>query len=92
MENIFLTNSTESKSEFTKIIDQTANAIADSFCDDKAYSGPTPQELQKIIHQETILPQKGLGWEKTLELTKQKILPNLLRTSSTMLREKLKEF
>ena len=82
MENIFLTNSTESKSEFTKIIGQTANAIADSFCDDKAYSGPTPQELQKIIHQKTILPQKGLGWKKTLELTKQKILPNLLRTSS----------
>lgn len=83
MENIFLTDSEKSKKEFLQIINQTAKAITDSFTDDKAYSGPTPQELQKLIHQDSILPEKGLGWENTLSLTKEKILPNLLRTSST---------
>ncbi len=83
MENIFLTDSEESKKEFLQIINQTAKAITDSICDSKAYSGPTPQELQNLVHQQTILPETGLGWEQTLSLTKQKILPNLLRTSST---------
>ena len=83
MQNIFLTNEQNSKDEYKKIIEETVQAILETFSTDSAYSGPTPQELQKIVRQDSILPEKGLGWQKTLELTKNKILPNLLRTSST---------
>ena len=83
MKNLFLTNSEETKSEYKEIMNQTVNAVADAFDSSTAYSGPTPQELQELIHSETILPEKGLGWNKVLEMTKEKILPNLLKTSST---------
>ena len=83
MQNIFLTNEQNSKDEYKKIIEETVQAILETFSTDSAYSGPTPQELQKIVQQDSILPEKGLGWQKTLELTKTKILPNLLKTSST---------
>lgn len=83
MKNLFLTNSEETKSEYKEIMNQTVNAVADAFDSSTAYSGPTPQELQALIKNETILPEQGLGWQKVLEMTKEKILPNLLRTSST---------
>ena len=83
MENIFLTNKESDKELYQKIISQTSEAILNTFDSDKAYSGPTPEELKSIIHQASILPEKGLGWEKALELTKEKILPNLLKPSST---------
>ncbi len=83
MENIFLTNEEPSKNEFLKMIGETANAICDAYNSPSAYSGPTPQELKEIVKSDTILPETGLGWEKVLSLTKEKILPNLLRTSST---------
>lgn len=83
MKNLFLTNDSDSKEEYKKIMNETVEAVAEAFTDSKAYSGPTPQELQQLIHQDSILPQKGLGWQTVLNLTKEKILPNLLRTSST---------
>lgn len=83
MKNLFLTNSEETKTEYKQIMNQTVQAVADSFNAFTAYSGPTPQELQALIKSETILPEQGLGWQKVLEMTKEKILPNLLRTSST---------
>ena len=79
----FLTNIQSDKDEYKKIIGEVTSSIADTFADESAYAGPTPEELKKIIHQDSILPEKGIGWEKTLGLTKEKILPNLLRTSST---------
>lgn len=83
MNNIFLTESESSKEEYKKIMKQTVDAVAEAFCDSKAYSGPTPQELKALVKEETILPEKGLGWEEVLTQTKNLILPNLLRTSST---------
>lgn len=82
MENILLSNDKKSKDEYKKIMTQTIDAIADSFDSEKAYSGPKPEELKKLVHQNTILPEHGLGWDETFRLTKEKILPNLLRPSS----------
>ena len=79
----FLTHNTCDKSEYKKIIKETTDAIADAFADERAYSGPTPDELKAIVQQDSILPETGLGWEKTFALTKEKVLPNLLRTPST---------
>ena len=65
------------------MISETAKAVSEAFCDDKAYSGPTPQELHDIIHQDSILPEQGLGWKAVFDRIKTQVLPNLLRTSST---------
>lgn len=83
MNSIFLTHNQNDKSEYTKITEEVGAAIANAFVDETAYSGPTPDELKKIVHQDSILPEKGLGWEKVFNLTKEKILPNLLRPTST---------
>ena len=82
MENILLSDSESSKEEYKKIMSQTVEAITASFDSDKAYTGPEPFDLKKIVKEDTILPEKGLGWEKTFSLTKEKILPNLLHPSS----------
>lgn len=83
MKNILLSDSEESISEYKKVMAQTVDAIADAFDSDKAYSGIEPQELKRILHQEELLPSHGIGWDATLKIAKEKILPNLLRPSST---------
>ena len=83
MEELFLTCEDKNKDLYNKIINETSKAISDAFIDEHAYSGPTPDELKNIVKQESILPEHGLGWDKVFELTKEKVLPNLLRTPST---------
>lgn len=83
MEELFLTCEDKNKDLYNKIIYETSKAISDAFIDEHAYSGPTPDELKNIVKQESILPEHGLGWDKVFELTKEKVLPNLLRTPST---------
>lgn len=83
MKDIFLTSDKSSKENYITLINQVSQAVANAFTDNKAYSGPTPEKLKEIIHQESILPEKGLGWTEVFNLVKEKILPNLLRTPST---------
>ena len=79
----FLTQNDKDKKQFVDLISKVSTSIAKTFIDDKAYGGPTPDELKRIIHQTTILPEHGLGFEEVFKMTEEKILPNLLRTSST---------
>ena len=81
--NCFLTSNASDIEVYKKIVSEVTDAITKAFIDDTAYSGPTPQELKEIIHEDTILPKDGLGWEEVLAKLKEKILPNLLRTPST---------
>ena len=83
MQDLFLTSEKSNKKTYKKLIKQTAAAIADAFVNESAYSGPTPDELKAIVRQDSILPEHGLGWDKVFALTKEKVLPNLLRTPST---------
>ena len=83
MEELFLTCEKSNKKLYNKLLKQTAKAISDAFVNESAYSGPTPDELKAIVRQDSILPEHGLGWDKVFELTKEKVLPNLLRTPST---------
>lgn len=80
---LFLTDKPESKEAYRRIIAETADAVAASFEDSTAYSGPTPQELKELIKIKDILPESGLGWQAVLERLKKQILPNFLRTPST---------
>lgn len=79
----FLTNSIQDKETYLSMMDETIKGIVEAFSDFQAYAGPTPQELQAIVKEDSILPEKGLGWTKTFEKVKKEILPNLLRTPST---------
>lgn len=83
MKNIFLTHDASSKEAYLSMIDAAASAVAEAFTDDKAYSGPTPDELKKLIHVDDMLPDTGLGWDQVLQRVKKQILPNFLRTPST---------
>lgn len=79
--NLLLTK--DSKEKFMQMIVQTAQAIADSICDTKAYAGLSPDELKKTVHVENLLPNEGEGFDNVLSALKKQILPNFLRTSST---------
>ena len=81
--NCFLTSNASDIEVYKKIVSEVTDAITKAFIDDTAYLGPTPQELKEIIHEDSILPKEGLGWEEVLAKLKEKILPNLLRTPST---------
>ncbi len=83
MEELFLTCKKSNKKLYNKLLKQTTKAVSDAFVNESAYSGPTPDELKEIVRQDSILPDHGLGWDKVFELTKEKVLPNLLRTPST---------
>lgn len=82
-ELMFLTSSPESKKNYKDIILKTVEIIADSFISDTAFSGVTPDELKKQIFVENILPQDGIGFDNLVNELSKKILPNMLRTSST---------
>lgn len=79
--NLLLTK--DSKEEFKQMIIRTAEAIADSLCDTKAYAGLSPEDLKKAVHVEKLLPDNGEGFDNVLDALKRQILPNFLRTSST---------
>lgn len=80
---LILGPSQEEKEAYRAIISETAQAILDSFQDEKAYLGPTPDKLQSMIHTQELLPQVGLGYSAVLDKMKQVVLPNFLRTWST---------
>lgn len=83
MENLFLTDSESDKKYYSQIMGKTNSAILDAFDNPKAYTGPEPFALKALIHMDNILPEKGIGFDSTLDLVKEKILPNMLRPSST---------
>ena len=75
MESVFLTQNQQNKDEYLEIINNVAKAVADTFVDGKAYAGPTPQELQKIIEVDELLPEQGLGFDEVFSRLKAKVLP-----------------
>ncbi len=68
---------------FSRMIDETLQAIFGSFSDDSAFSGIDPYELREKIGSLGFLPENGKGFEEVLEATKRDILPHMLRTWST---------
>ena len=83
MENLFLTESESDKKYYSQIMEKTNSAILESFDNPNAYTGPEPLDLKKIIRMDSILPEKGMGFDGMFSLVKEKILPNMLRPSST---------
>ena len=82
-DNFFLTDNKADKKLYKKVMAKTNKAILQAFNSSKAYTGPEPVALKEIIHMDSILPETGMGFKKVLKLTEEKILPNMLRPSST---------
>ena len=78
-----LKNEPEARAELKRELDRTWEAVSSSFSDDSAFSGIDPNELRKMISSIDFLPEEGLGFDRALELTQEKILPHMLRTWST---------
>ena len=75
-DNILLTHNPESKEKYISMMSETVKAVSEVFTDDSAYSGTTPWDLHEVVHQDSILPEEGLGWEETLNKIKEQILPS----------------
>ena len=82
LSNYTLSDCPSDRNQYSKIIDETKNAILSSFSDDTSFSGIDPNELRKKIRSMSILEDEGLGFERTLSLVKEEILPHMLRTWS----------
>ena len=71
MSNYTLSDCPSDRNQYSKIIDETKNAILSSFSDDTSFSGIDPNELRKKIRSMSILEDEGLGFERTLSLVKE---------------------
>lgn len=79
---IFITDDKNTQDVFLDMIKKTAGAIAETFSNDKAYTGPEPFDLKKAVKID-MLESKGIGFDAALERVKELVLPNFVRTSST---------
>ncbi|MBQ0071389.1 MAG: diaminobutyrate decarboxylase, partial [Spirochaetales bacterium] len=82
-EPYILSNTPEDKAKFEAMIDKTIASFFASVQDKSAFSGINPYNLRKQVADLGFLPEKGLGFDATMEKVEKIILPNLLRTWST---------
>lgn len=78
-----LNTSGELREEYRSMIEKTVDAVLSSFDDKSAFSGIDPYSLRKNIVSLGLIDEKGIGFDRTLELVGKQIMPHLLRTWST---------
>lgn len=71
------------RKEYEAVVRSTMASFLSSVGDDSAFSGINPYVLRERVKELGFLPEKGLGFDKTLEKVEDVILPSLLRTWST---------
>ncbi len=76
-------NDDETRKEYEAVVEKTTASFLSSIKDGSAFSGINPYVLRKKIDELGFLPEKGEGYDRTLEKITKVILPNLLRTWST---------
>ena len=82
MSGYTLSDSIQDRAEYERIVDKTKEAILSSYSDDSAFSGINPYQLRRQIEKIGLLQEDGLGFDRTLQLVKDEILPHLLWTWS----------
>lgn len=82
MSGYTLSDSIQDRAEYERIVDKTKDAILSSYSDDSAFSGINPYQLRRQIEKIGLLQEDGLGFDGTLQLVKDEIMPHLLRTWS----------
>ena len=78
-----LSDKDEDKKEFEAMINKTMASFFRTMGGEEAFSGINPYVLRDEINGLGFLPEKGLGFDKTMDKVEKSILPNLLRTWST---------
>ena len=78
-----ISDSIEDRKEYEAVVEKTMASLFSSFSDNSAFSGMNPYALRDKIRALGFLPEKGIGFDRTLEKVEKTILPNLLRTWST---------
>lgn len=81
--DLFLTSSEPDKFEFRRMMDAAVRAITASLEDPRAFSGIAPDALKKLVRTDTLLPERGMGFDAVLEDTAKTVMPHLVRPSST---------
>jgi len=81
--DLFLTSSEPEKIEYRKMMEATVDAITASMQTPNAFSGISPDDLKKLVHTEELLPEHGMGFDAVLAETAEKIMPHLVRPTST---------
>ncbi len=76
-------NDEKTRNEYKAVVEKAMASFLASIKDNDAVSGKNPYELRHEIEALGFLPEKGLGYERTLSKVEETILPNLLRTWST---------
>ena len=79
---LLLTDRKADQAEFRRQLLATIDAVAKAMDSSKAYAGMLPQDLERYLHEEELLPEHGLGFDAVLRRTAEKILPNMLHPSS----------
>ena len=77
-----LSNKIEDKKEFEAMINKTMASFFRTIDDESPFYGINPYALRKEINDLGFLPEKGIGFDATMEKVEKSILPNLLRTWS----------
>ena len=77
-----LTEDPSAQAEFRRQIAAAADAVCKAMNSAKAYSGMLPFDLKDFLHEEELLPEKGLGFDSAMKKVSERILPNMLRPAS----------
>lgn len=80
--SIFANDETTRK-EYEAVVMSTMASFLSSAGNEGAFSGINPYVLREKVKELGFLPEKGIGFDKTLEKVEEVILPSLLRTWST---------
>ena len=78
-----LSSNPEIKETLRSMIINTLDAVLSSIDSDRCYSGIDPNDLRRIINSIEVLPENGIGFDKTLKRVEEDVLPHLLSTWST---------
>ena len=78
-----LSSNPEIKETLRSMIINTLDAVLSSIDSDRCYSGIDPNDLRRIINSIEVLPESGIGFDKTLKRVEEDVLPHLLSTWST---------
>lgn len=81
--SLLFSNDKKDRNEYKETIYKTVEAILSSFSDESAFSGINPYELRERINSIPLLEEKGVGFDETLDIVRDEIMPHLLRTWST---------
>ncbi|MDD6957376.1 MAG: aspartate aminotransferase family protein [Sphaerochaetaceae bacterium] len=78
MSNYFFTDEGSDKKVFKEQIQKTLDVLEQTYDTPKCYKGALPEEVKKEITSIDVLPDEGMGFDKALNVLKEKVLPYMV--------------